>query len=423
MKKIPFYLIIGVALCALVACSTKKNTSATRFYHAFTARYNTYFNGAVAYDEGLAAQEKAHKDNFTEQLPFFPVSDEKTRSAGRSDFETAVTKCEKAIHQHSIKRRPVVSAGARRSPKMKAYLQRKEFNPFLKNAWLLMGRAQFFKGDFIESASTFSYITRHYAAEPEVCAEARIWLARCYAELDWFYDAEDALSKVPVDTLRSRPRREYDATMASLLLRQERMAEALPYLERAARRAPRGWQRARLYYLLGQVNVELSRPAEAQRALKKCLRQSPPYEMAFNARILQTEVAATAGQERKMLARLQRMARSANNKEYLDRVYYAIGNIHLAQRDTAQAIAAYEKGREKSTRAGVEKGFSSCGSERCTGSERDTKGRKSAMPRPSDLSIRSMTDMRKSTAVPPCSTNWCRIRRPCNCKTASWHSP
>ena len=50
------------------------------------------------------------------------------------------------------------------------------------------------------------------------------------------------------------------------------------------------------------------------------------------------------------------MARSDNNKDYLDQLYYAIGNIFLAQRDTLNAISAYEKGNVKSTRNGIEKG-------------------------------------------------------------------
>ena len=98
-------------------------------------------------------------------LPFFIVENEKSAQLGASNFETTITKCEKAIHLHSIKRRPVVSANKTRTPKMKAYLSRKEFNPFLKNAWLLMGKAQYQKGDFAAAASTFSYITRLYAAE------------------------------------------------------------------------------------------------------------------------------------------------------------------------------------------------------------------------------------------------------------------
>lgn len=57
-----------------------------------------------------------------------------------------------------------------------------------------------------------------------------------------------------------------------------------------------------------------------------------------------------------MIGKLRRMARNESNKDYLDQVYYAMGNIYLATNDTARAIGAYETGREKSQRNGVEKG-------------------------------------------------------------------
>ena len=45
MKK-GFYYIIALLIVSLFwSCSTKKNTKASRFYHAFNSRYNIYFNG------------------------------------------------------------------------------------------------------------------------------------------------------------------------------------------------------------------------------------------------------------------------------------------------------------------------------------------------------------------------------------------
>lgn len=85
--------------------------------------------------------------------------------------------------------------------------------------------------------------------------------------------------------------------------------------------------------------------------------QKSTLELTFNARILQTEVLALQGtQSKSMINKLRRMARSETNKEYLDQVYYAMGNIYLAQRDTTAAITAYEQGRNKSKRNGIEKG-------------------------------------------------------------------
>ena len=41
-----------VLVALLSACSTKKNTASTRWWHSFNARYNTYFNGSQAFIEG-----------------------------------------------------------------------------------------------------------------------------------------------------------------------------------------------------------------------------------------------------------------------------------------------------------------------------------------------------------------------------------
>ena len=343
-------------LFAFVSCSTKKNTALTRMWHSFTARYNTYYNGKVAYDEGMYSKEKGHKDNYTEFLPVFLVGAESSRTAGSGNFETTITKCQKAIQQHSISRRPKVEGGKRTSPKMKAYLAQKEFNPFLKHAWLLMGEAQFQKGDFLEAAATFSYITRHYATQPLIVNEARAYLIRCYTELEWYYDAEDVVTRMKRDSITTRVRKLANLSEANLLLRQGRFDDALPYLQKAVKEAPSAYQKARLHFLIGQILQHQGKKVEAFKAYQSCVKKNPPYELTFNARIRQTEVMSGGKETKKMVRRLRSMASEDKNKDYLDQIYYAMGNIHLAQRDTASAIVAYEKGREKSTRNGIEKG-------------------------------------------------------------------
>lgn len=344
-------------LCALLtACSTQHNTAGSRWWQSFVTRYNVYYNAATAYEEGEEAQRNGLREDYTRRLPVFEVGYPKQAGLGKSNFERTIEKCEKAIRLHSIKRKPKMKVGSRTSPSTKAFLSRKEYNPFLKNAWLLMGKAQFQQGDFLAAASTFGYITRFYDAEPEVTAEARVWLIRCDVALGWLYDAEDAAQRIAGAKMSKRVRHERDLSLAALLLAQKRTKDALPYLENAAREERNRFRKARLYYLLAQSAIELRQPDRAFRALNRCLAQNPTYEMAFHARMLQTEVLTTPQTAQRMLARLHRMLKSPNNKDYLDQVYYAIGNVHLLRRDTAQAIEAYETGRGRATQATPEKG-------------------------------------------------------------------
>ena len=353
-KHIIFFAIVAVVLMAS-GCSTEKNTAQSRWWHSFNARYNTYYNGSVAYIEGSLEKEKNNKDNFTEMIPLYTVGNRDSRSIGEANFDRAIEKCQKAIKLHSIKRRPQWTKSRKKTEKDIEWLNRKEYNPFLWKAWLLMGRAQFMKGSFDEAASTFAYMSRLYATQPAIYGRARAWLAKCYIEQDWIYDAEDVITKMRRDSLHWRARKEWDYTYADYYIHTGQYAEAIPYLRKVIKHEMRRKQKAREWFLMGQLEAALGNDEKAYKAYKRVLRLSPPYELAFNARIAMTEVMA-GKKSGKMIKKLKRMARSDNNKEYLDQVYYAIGNIYLNQKDTLNAISAYEQGNQKSTRNGIEKG-------------------------------------------------------------------
>ena len=342
-------------LLALTSCSTKKNTAGSRWWHSFNARYNTYFNGSQAFIEGSLEKENGNKDNFTEMIPLYMVANKQSRELGKGNFDRAIEKSEKAIKLHSIKARPEWNKSRRKTEKDIEWLNRREYNPFLWKAWLLMGKSQFQQGQFEEAAATFSYMGRLYQTQPAILGISRAWLAKSYVELNWLYEAEDVINKQRRDSMDYRAVKDWDYTYADYYIRSERYEEALPYLRKVIRHEKRRKQKAREWFLYGQIQALLGHRQEAYDAFRHVVRLNPPYETEFNARIAQTEVMAQ-GNARQMIRKLKRMAASDNNKDYLEQVYYAIGNIYLAQRDTVQAIAAYEEGNKKATRSGIEKG-------------------------------------------------------------------
>lgn len=344
-----------IALLITAGCSTEKNTAQSRWWHSFNARYNTYYNGTLAYIDGSLEKETGNKDNFTEMIPLYTVGNKASRDLGKSNFDRAIEKSQKAIKLHSIKKRPQWTKSRRKTEKDIEWLNRKEYNPFLWKAWMLMGRSQFMKGSFDEAASTFAYMSRLYSTQPAIYGRARAWLAKCYIEEGWIYDAEDVITKIKRDSLHWRAVKEWDYTYADYYIHTKRYAEAIPYLRKVIKHEMRRKQRAREWYLMGQLEAALGHKENAYKAYKRVIRLNPPYELEFNARIAMSEVMAGT-QSKKMIRRLKRMAASDNNKDYLDQVYYAIGNIYILQKDTANAIAAYEKGNKKSTRNGIEKG-------------------------------------------------------------------
>ena len=348
-------LFLSFIVLMTAGCSTHKNTAKNRFWQSFTAKYNTYYNGKLAFNDGALEKEKGNKDNYTETLPLFTVGNKQSRQLGKGNFDRSVEKMEKTIKLHSIKAKPEWRKSRRKTEKDREWLSRKEYNPFLWKAWLMMGKAQFQKGEFEEAAATFSYMSRLYQTQPAINSMARAWLANCYTEMNWLYDAEDVMRNMTRDSIPYQAAADWNLTYANYYIRNAEFEKAIPYLKKVIKKERRKTQKAREWFLMGQMESALGHRDLAYKAYQKVVRQSPPYELEFNARIAQTEVMAK-GNAKTMIARLKRMARSDNNKDYLDQVYYAIGNIYLTQQDTLRAIAAYEEGNEKATRSGIEKG-------------------------------------------------------------------
>ncbi len=338
----------------LPACGTKKNTPISRNWQAFTTRYNVYFNGSEHYKEQLKTMEDTYEDDYTRTLLTHPAearADAKLPQPS-GDFKRTIEKMQKAIQLHSISKKPTKRAS---TPKEKAFRAREEFNPFLHNAWLMMGRAQYLNGDFLGAASTFLYTARHFKWMPEVVTEARLWQARCYCALDWLYEAENTMRLVKEKDLTSKSLRNlYNLVRADWLVRSGDYEQAVAPLREAAKGAS-GTQKNRLWFLLGQIYANLGKRELAYEAFGKAASgASTPYRTKFNARIRQSEVYAGSN-IRKEVNSLRAMTRYERNKEYLDQIYYAIGNLYLSRGDTAQAKKNYIEAVEKSSRNGIDK--------------------------------------------------------------------
>ena len=351
------YFLLLPLMAVVTGCSTSRNTAASRQYQALVTKYNVYFNGNEAYKKGYEAQEKAKKDNLLEILDLYPISDEKVRATGKSSFDLAIEKAQKGIKLHSISEKPKKKKGTPTESE-KAFQSKNEYNPFLWHAWFLMADAQRQKGDFIEAASTYSYITKLYFDEPEIVAEAQYKMAQCYSELGWNYEAEELFQRSGETKTNLARHQDYQARFASHLLGQERFEESIPLLEEAiSRKGVSKTQRIRERYLLAQLYKTTGRNEDAYRTFGKVIRMSPPHDVEFHARIQQTETMAQNGNMRKIMKKLKRMERDPGNKENLDQVYYAMGNIYLMRGDTATALKHYNKGAGKGANASAEKGI------------------------------------------------------------------
>ena len=351
--KLHNYAILLVLASCLIACSTKKNTALSRGFHQMQTKYNIYHNGAISFLEGEQAIIDANKDDFSSVINLYPVSNHEAAQAATSQMDLTIEKCRKCIKLHSIKARPKVNYDKKRNnPKYAAWLEQEEFNNQMDNAWMMLAKAEFHKGEFLGSISTFNYIIRHYAKDADIVAQCQLWTARAYAEMGWLYEAEDVLNKVQVDNLSRKHAPLYAAVSADIKLKTKQYKEAIPFVKLALPEEKRNMYRPRFQFVLGQLYQLQGDRKQAKSAYEKVIKMQPSNEMDFNARL---RIAELNDSPKDAIKLLSKMAKLDKNKDLLDQIYGAIGSVYLAQKDTTKALEYYTKAIEGSTQNGLDK--------------------------------------------------------------------
>jgi tetratricopeptide (TPR) repeat protein len=320
-------------------CSTEKNTFASRAYHNVTSQYNVYFNGNESFKAGVERIETSIEDDFTRMLPIYKESDPSAANLAKSDMDNAVIKASKLIEIHSITEKP--KRRKRRTRRYQEFASQEEFNPWVDDSYLLMGKAYFYQHNFMAAIDNLSYILRKYP-DDDARHEAQIWLIRSYSELERFTEASEVIQAVQNETEFPRNlERELAVATADYYMKQQEYAEAIKFIDIALNKTFWKKDKARLQYIEAQLYEELDQPMKAAQAYQKVTRMNPDYRMAFNAKINAAGVFSGEGDAEKTKKELRRMLRDKKNVEFLDQIYFALGNIFFREGNRDVAIDNY----------------------------------------------------------------------------------
>jgi hypothetical protein len=344
IKTLKKYLFFLGPFLILAGCSVEKNTDASRFYNSMTAKYNIYFNGYENYKAGLANIANNHSDDYAELLNVFEYSDPATISLCATDMERAIQKASKLIALKSITARPDIKDNGQLSSKEKTLLEMKEYNQWVDDSYLLIGKARFYKHEFSEASSLFDYCIIN-ANAPEIKSEAAIWSARTNNETGKYNESLRILSEIEVNERTAKYLRAmYFTTSADLYVRQKRYSEAIEPLLRAVDLITGKRTKYRLTFLLAQLYAKTGNGSLATSNFEKVIKMRPPYDVEFYARINIAGVFDVNSMDPgKMKKELEKMLRDTKNVDYQDQIYYALGNMAMREGKEEEAVEYYHK--------------------------------------------------------------------------------
>ena len=318
-------LTIGcvIALLLLSGCSTKKNTLTRRMYHNLTSHYNIYFNGELAVKDGEKQLRNAVKDDYSKVLRVYNYGTKQNGMAMNSTMDRALEKTAICVQKHSM------NFGSRERVR------------WIDDAYLVMGKAHFYKHDYIPAKRTFDFVATEYAYN-DITYVANLWLIKTYIQTEEYPKAVAAIEQLQAKSAGlSKPPKELmrnvDFTIADYYIAVKDYNEAVKYLKNGIMLNQDRDLRTRAMFILGQIYMLQGDSERATAQFKKVVRRNPVYEMVFESKMNMAKV-GTADNAERLYKMLNKMLRDSNNEDYRDRIYYAMAELAFRQGDENKAL-------------------------------------------------------------------------------------
>ncbi|PLX04332.1 MAG: hypothetical protein C0595_03655 [Marinilabiliales bacterium] len=318
------YILGAITILLLVnACSTKKNTWTRRAYHNLTSHYNVYWNGMMSLQEGEKSFKDTFEDDYSKVLPVYNYGDKKQAQRLNPKMDRTIKKASIGIQKHSM------------------YFGGKEQVKWIDDSYLMMGKAHFYKHDYISARRVFDYVAKTYQENP-IHYEAYLWLAKTHLQNERFEKAIATInllqSKMEEKDFPFYVEKQIPLVLANFYIEQEKYEEAFPYLERSLELNNAKEITTRVKFILGQLYQREGNLERATEYFTSVVKKNPDYVMAFEAKMHLAETYASENGDSKDINKiLNKMLKEARNKEFRDQIYYALAEV--AKKDGNDTLA------------------------------------------------------------------------------------
>ena len=326
-------LSLSVLILVLIsACSVKKDKFINRNWHALNTKYNTLYNGNLAFEEGREELRTSYRDDYWEILPVerLQVSDKiKLDSEDNNpNFIIAEEKATKAIQKHSMD------------------IKDEERNPQIDEAFLLLGKARYFDERYIPALESFNYILKKYT-ESNKLNEATIWREKTNMRLD---NPELAIKNFKrmfrYETLNDQEVADANAVLAQCYINLKAPDTAIQKLKIAQGYTKKNEERGRYLFIIGQLYNQLEFKDSANYAFDKiiALNRRTPRVYMINAHLKKIgNIDITDSNQEDLLEYLTDLEENRENLPFLDKILRSKENFHLYTSSDSLAIVYYNK--------------------------------------------------------------------------------
>lgn len=335
MKRLHPILLLGLMLLTLGSCSRKKDTFMTKNFHAVTAEFNALYNGGEALIDGNEELATTYRDNFWEVLPVerFEIEEAvvKPGEKGNPNFIRAEDKAAKAIQQHSI------------------YLNGKEYNPQIDEAYMMLGKARYYSQRFIPAIDAFNFILNRYPSSNSI-NEARMWKAKSSIQLgNEDFAINELMELMDKEGLTDQDKADAAAIMAQAYINLDTLPAALPMIKMAASMIKDKELQGRYRFIEAQIQNRLDQADSANVAFQQVIDLKRNTSRSYYVRSFLGQVKNfdfARGDTIALKELLWDLGQDRENRPFRDIIFHETANVYRVMSNIDTAVAYYNKSIE-----------------------------------------------------------------------------
>ncbi len=309
IKYIAFFIVF------VIQSSCFSQNIFSKIWHNSTSHYNYYYNAQQLIIEVYENSRSSYKDNFKEIISIFPIPSEAELKGNSAKMDEVLKKCSHIIEKHAK-------------------------GKWVDDSYLLMGNANFFKGDVYTAMEVYEYIAGTFKGSV-AAYKAELNLLVCYIQLKKIHDAEAFYNKLKNNKKFPKSlETELNIAGASTQILNGKYKNAIKLLETAIPKVKGKDKKIRYNFVLAQLYQLNNQRQEALLAYKKVVKLNPPYEFAFQAKLNMAKAInpKSMSEVNNAIASLKEMLRDDKNIDLFDQIYFELGKLYLLKKDEQEAI-------------------------------------------------------------------------------------
>lgn len=308
MKKLVQIVLIGIILSG---CGSAVKQS----WNNFNAYFNTFYNAKQLYESGLE-QNQRQVPNVNPEIPI-RVFRAPTR-AGLQDFEQAIETGASILLDH-------------RNSK------------YVEPSIAIIGKSYFYRSEFFSALEKFQEL--QVIASGDVEQEAVFWQGRTYLEMENYVEGIRFLEEEigVIENWDENILADTRVLLAQHYTARENWSMAATLLEVNIANMRDRDMRSRAYFLYGQILERTGDNDMARIAYSRVRSSHPSYDLVFNAKRKEAEVARRIGEYDRAFTLFTDMERDDKNFESRLDLQYEIARTQQMRGNTDEALRLYQR--------------------------------------------------------------------------------